>query len=321
MKQQKIDSGDGMGPDAGPEMDGTLPASSAIACLGGSLRHTHWAIEYIDFSYLEGDFTETGCLLEMQSSHQVALIFVFKGSIRFEVPDANWEIACTDQTHQAVWMGAQKWTIGAHIRSLQAMIIRVAVDHFQAFARKCQGLWPQFCSQLNKDQPLALFPVATYLDIPLQTCLQQILHGHMPAAYRGLYCEAKVMELMALQADCWEQTQRAKPRHSKTEYDRERILFAKEYLLKHMAMPPTLAKLALVSGLNEFKLKNGFREMFGNSVFAYLAEARLVIAQRLLVEGSKTATEIAFELGYSSLQHFSSRYKERYGVTPRQLRK
>jgi AraC-like DNA-binding protein len=74
-------------------------------------------------------------------------------------------------------------------------------------------------------------------------------------------------------------------------------------------------------GLNEYKLKRGFRELFGTTVFAYLSEQRLALAKRMLLDTDKTAAEIAFELGYATPQHFSAAFKKRFGVSPKSMRK
>ena len=97
---------------------------------------------------------------------------------------------------------------------------------------------------------------------------------------------------------------------------RERILFARDYLLKNIDYPPTLTELANIAGINVFKLKRGFKETFGQTVFEYLAETRLELAKNDLLHTEKSVTEIAFELGYSSLQHFSGAFKKRFGVAP-----
>ncbi len=105
----------------------------------------------------------------------------------------------------------------------------------------------------------------------------------------------------------------------KKEYDRERILFAREYLILHIDIPPSLPELSRLAGINEFKLKNGFKELFGQPVFAWLADYRLETARSELMKGDRTVTEIAFELGFSSPQHFSTAFKKKYGVSPKQI--
>jgi len=91
--------------------------------------------------------------------------------------------------------------------------------------------------------------------------------------------------------------------------------------MNHLEEPPGLSELATIIGINEYKLKRGFREMFGNTVFGYLANARLEIAKNNLLENKKTVSEIAAELGYSSLQHFSSAFKEKFGISPGKLKR
>ena len=103
----------------------------------------------------------------------------------------------------------------------------------------------------------------------------------------------------------------------KKEYDRERILFARDYLLKHIENPPSLPELARLAGINEFKLKNGFKEIFNQPVFAWLADVRIETAMAELMKKNRPITEIAFELGFSSPQHFSAAFKRKYGVPPR----
>jgi AraC-like DNA-binding protein len=67
-------------------------------------------------------------------------------------------------------------------------------------------------------------------------------------------------------------------------------------------------------------LKNGFKEVFHNTVYGSLSDTRLEMARKEM-QGAKTLTEIAFELGYSSNQHFSMAFRKKYGVAPNKLRK
>jgi len=73
-------------------------------------------------------------------------------------------------------------------------------------------------------------------------------------------------------------------------------------------------------GINEYKLKKGFKETFGTTVFGYLSDTRLDIAKNELLANRKTAGELALELGYSSLQHFSGAFKKKFGASPSKLK-
>lgn len=102
--------------------------------------------------------------------------------------------------------------------------------------------------------------------------------------------------------------------------DRDRIIFARDYMMQHSDMPPTIPELAKIAGINEFKLKRGYKEIFGTTIFGHLAETRLEQSRYILQEGKKAISEIAFELGFSSVQHFSTAFKKKFGIPPGQAK-
>ncbi|WP_437744981.1 AraC family transcriptional regulator [Sorangium sp. So ce1504] len=75
---------------------------------------------------------------------------------------------------------------------------------------------------------------------------------------------------------------------------------ARRLLVEHMNAPPSLRQLARHVGLNEVKLKTGFRTLFGTSVFAYLRTERLERARRLLAQRHLSITEVAAQVGYAN---------------------
>lgn len=64
------------------------------------------------------------------------------------------------------------------------------------------------------------------------------------------------------------------------------------------------------------QIEKGYKQMFGNTIFGHLAESRLEKSRTALQQSEKTIAEIAFELRYSSVQHFSAAFKKRYGIPP-----
>jgi AraC-like DNA-binding protein len=172
--------------------------------------------------------------------------------------------------------------------------------------------------KLKKELP-GLSPVSgRFMDSEMHTAAEQIMVCSFEGKMKQLYLQAKVQELLVLVAERNSRPPAAV--YIKNEYDQERILFARDYLLQRITMPPTIPELARISGINEFKLKMGFKELFNNTVYGYLSEERLQIAKKEL-SGTKTLTEIAFELGYSSNQHFSMAFRKKFGVSPNKLRR
>lgn len=97
--------------------------------------------------------------------------------------------------------------------------------------------------------------------------------------------------------------------------DRAKIIQAQNLIASSYHLDWTIAKLARHIGLNERKLKEGFRYMVGNSVHAYLREVRLEAAARLLLDG-ESVTQAALSVGFESLSHFSKIFTAAKGVPP-----
>jgi len=119
---------------------------------------------------------------------------------------------------------------------------------------------------------------------------------------------------------CLQKSSIAKTPYCHNDYDKGRLLFAHQYLLEHLAMPPSINELARIAGINSFKLRNGFKELFGDTIFGYLNSFRLEKAYHMILWSEKNMTQIAFELGFSSLQHFSTAFKKAYGCSPKKIK-
>lgn len=96
-----------------------------------------------------------------------------------------------------------------------------------------------------------------------------------------------------------------------------KIKHAKEHLLKHQDAPPSLKELAKFAGLNEYQLKAGFKEIYGNSVFGYLLDHKLDHARVLLDTQKHKVNEVAYQLGYTNPSHFIAAFKKKFGMTPK----
>lgn len=96
---------------------------------------------------------------------------------------------------------------------------------------------------------------------------------------------------------------------------------ARARLLDDLAHPPRLQALAASIGTNAKRLNAAFKQCVGVTVFDYLREVRMKTALRLLSETSLEVQQISRALGYGSTANFSTAFRERFGVAPRQFRK
>ncbi|HVI47715.1 MAG TPA: AraC family transcriptional regulator [Chitinophaga sp.] len=153
----------------------------------------------------------------------------------------------------------------------------------------------------------------------MQSVIQSIWDSPLKGSLRKLFLETKMMELMLLQWSLFTQPQN-KESILKNRQDKERIHLAREILLKDIQQPPSLTQLAVLCGMNEFKLKKGFKEVFNDTVFGYFNKIRLEQARHLLLHTDKTITDIAYETGYAHPQHFNRAFKKQFGITPGNIR-
>lgn len=132
---------------------------------------------------------------------------------------------------------------------------------------------------------------------------------------KKLYLESKVIELLLLQTE-HVQLQPSFIHHKLHVSDIEAIHFVRETIERDLTTASSISQLALLAGINQTKLKQGFKDIFGDTVFGYLTKLRMQKAKELLLEGKYTISEIANMVGYQHAQHFTVAYKKNMGHLP-----
>lgn len=97
----------------------------------------------------------------------------------------------------------------------------------------------------------------------------------------------------------------------------EKLEAAKAYLTLHYDRPPTAKQLSRIVFLNELKLKQGFKQLYNTSIYAYVLKLKMEKAETMMAE-NHTVKEMAEILGYKSVSHFISTFKKTFGYTPKQ---
>jgi AraC-like DNA-binding protein len=104
-------------------------------------------------------------------------------------------------------------------------------------------------------------------------------------------------------------------------YDFPYIIEAEKILVADPGRQLTITALALEVGINTFKLRVGFKQLFNTTIHQYRLDLRLNVAVKLLSETDLTISEIAYKTGFDSRDGFTRCFRRKYQESPREWRK
>lgn len=88
-----------------------------------------------------------------------------------------------------------------------------------------------------------------------------------------------------------------------------------------LSEPLTLQNMADVANLSPFHFSRVFSRVTGISPSRFLAALRLQHAKHLLLTSQLSATDVCFEVGYSSLGTFTTQFTHMVGISPARFRR
>lgn len=147
--------------------------------------------------------------------------------------------------------------------------------------------------------------------------LSQMFHFNLHQSIKKLYFKGKVYELLSLYFNRSEDTNIEACPFLVDEENVIKIRKAKDIVIANMAEPPGLQELADQVGINLKRLKMGFRQIYGDSVYSFLFDYKMDTARKLLDSGSYNVNEVGLKIGYSTASHFISAFKKKFGTTPK----
>lgn len=154
----------------------------------------------------------------------------------------------------------------------------------------------------------------------MRSIIEEIVNCKRVGLLRNMFLEAKILKLIMLQLEQFQWTERKTDVRLIKEYDIEKIHHAKTILEGSISNSVSLVELAHMVGLNDFKLKRGFKEIYQSTVYNYLYELRMEEAKKLLLGTDRSVNEIASNCGYEFVQSFIKAFKRKFSVSPEKYR-
>jgi AraC-like DNA-binding protein len=147
--------------------------------------------------------------------------------------------------------------------------------------------------------------------------LSQLFHYNLNPSIKNLYYKGKGYELLSLYFNRSEDPNAEQCPFLIDEENVLKIRKAKEIIIANMAEPPGLEELSEQVGLSLKKLKMGFKQIYGDTVYGFLFDYKMDYARQLLDSGSYNVNEVGLKIGYSTGSHFIAAFKKKFATTPK----
>lgn len=245
----------------------------------------------------------------------IMMYFQLKGTSTFAT---STNVSVTTQMHSLNYLPSFKFN---------TCIKKNTVEEFF-----CVKVFPELLLQQiqhqDENHPLVAFckrndPFIT-LNTPhvIKPAIYQCIHDYLNCPYKGAlgsaYKDNIILNLFIHQLASFTAI-KAEPEDAGTllsKADIDLLNHIKTYLDQHYLDVISLHQLTRKFGINSFKLKHGFRQLFSNSVMKYVDQHKMNYARTMLQEHLVDAPDVADELGYKHYNNFSTAFKKRFGYSP-----
>lgn len=100
-----------------------------------------------------------------------------------------------------------------------------------------------------------------------------------------------------------------------------KLTYLKDLILHDLRVHYTIPELAARCEMNEFKLKTGFKQLYGKSIYDFLQHHRMQLGLKLLTSTDEPIKEIARQCGYGYSNNFIAVFRKYFNTKPTDYRR
>lgn len=248
-------------------------------------------------------------------SNFIQMHFCIRGNSKFLFNEGSYSFDVSNGRSILLYNPQRELPIHLDIQPKTTLVsLLISIDKFHSLFSKESNYIP-FLSNENISKKyyddLEIKPSVTLT-------LQQIINSNINNSLKELYIKGKVYELLSLHFHKEENVNAEYCPFLVDEQNVLKIRNAKEIIINKMTDPPSLQELANEIGLNIKKLKEGFKQIYGTTVYGFLLDYKMEHARKLLESNQYNVNEVGIKVGYSTASHFIAAFKKKYGITPKQ---
>lgn len=157
-----------------------------------------------------------------------------------------------------------------------------------------------------------------FVTLEMRRVIDDMINCRQTGELKRMHTEARILELLMYQLE--QLGGNGQEQELIKGDDIFKLEQAREILKLRYAAPPTQKDLSREVGLNEFKLRRGFKEYFGITVYDFITRLRMEKARRLLIDEQMSISEVTSVVGFSHQNNFSIAFKKYFGMPPSELK-
>jgi AraC-like DNA-binding protein len=247
-------------------------------------------------------------------SSYIQFHFCLKGNAKFVFNQGNYALEVPEEQSLLLYNTQQDLHLNTELGPRTWMLSLVmSIQKFHSLFSRQAGHIP-FLSPEFKDKK---YYSQELISPAIAVVLSQLMNYNLHQSVMELYVRGKVLELVALYFNRMEDVAIEQCPFLVDEENVKRIRQAKDIIIARMAEPPTLAELAEEIGLSLKRLKEGFKQIYGDSVYSFLFNYKMEYARKMLESNQYNVNEVGLKVGYSTASHFITAFKKKYGTTPK----
>ncbi|MFT5258225.1 MAG: AraC family transcriptional activator of pyochelin receptor [Polaribacter sp.] len=240
--------------------------------------------------------------------------FCLRGNSKFLFNEGGYIFDVLDNRSILLYNPQRTLPINLEIQPKTTLVsLLISIEKFHSLFSKESGYIP-FLSNENSNRK---FYDDTEIKPTVAVVLHQIINSNINSSIRELYVKGKIYELLSLHFQKEESTDAEYCPFLVDEQNVLKIRKAKDIIISRMSEPPSLQELALEIGLNLKKLKEGFKQIYGDTVYSFLFDYKMEHARKLLESNQFNVNEVGSQVGYSTASHFIAAFKKKFGTTPK----
>ncbi|MAP81741.1 MAG: AraC family transcriptional regulator [Aequorivita sp.] len=242
--------------------------------------------------------------------------FCIKGSASFLFNDGKYTLPITEEKSLLLYNPQRDLPMNLELEKNSWVITLLLPIHKFHSLFSTEANYITFLTEENKNRK---YYQDGGITPSMAIVLNQLMNYNLHPTIKPLYFKAKAYELLSLYFNRPEDADVEQCPFLADEDNVVKIKKAKEIIMARMAEPPTLQALADEINLPINRLKEGFKQIYGDSVFSFLFDYKMEVARQLLATGSHNVNEVGLKVGYSTSSHFIAAFKKKFGTTPKKF--